>query len=198
MNVLTKPYRDKYGSIEPYLVIKMEIAIILALLITLSTIFVQQETFLLNILTAAIVIHSSYQVKKNFPEKAKKYIGVFIPMYILALVTPFILTQYTFKLSTIGMELILISLALLVTAMILFKEIISRKGVKAKVLLADSETAVIRPEYDFLSGIKPSKYAVENNVGAKKGDRVKVKVSKTLFSQPRPNEVVKVIKGGKR
>lgn len=198
MNIITKPYRDKYGSIEPYVVIKMEIAVILALLITLSTIFIQQWVFVLNAFTAGILIHSAYQVKKEFPTKTKKYLGVFLSMYALAVVTPFILTQYTFKLSTMGMELILGSLIVLVIISILFKEMVSRKGVKAEVLLADSETAVIKPEYDFLSGIKPRKYAVENLVSAKKGDRVKVKMSMSSFKQPRPTEIEKIVKEGKR
>jgi len=196
-NIL-KQYQEEYGSIEPYIVTKMEISILLALVITLFATIIQPWIILLNIGTAAVMVHSLHQVNKNYPEKTAKYTGILGTIYALAVASPAVLTRVTMKMSPMGTQIVMGALILLVATSLSIRTFISKKGVKAEVLVADGEDAIIRPEYDFLSGVKPKKYAVKNTVKAKKGDRVKVKVSTSLFKPLQPTEIERIVKGGKK
>jgi len=193
MNPLSRRYREKYGSIEPYLVLKMQIAVITALIITiLGTIF-NPMILVFNLVTFAILTHTMYQIKKQFREKLIKYTSIFASLYAAAVLVPPILTMHRITPSPGTMDTILMLLIIILVVVAFSNIMITKKGIKAKVTLANKETAVIEPEYDLMTGIKPGKYAVDNK-GAEEGDRVIVKLSKSPFQGPKPKEIKQIIK----
>ncbi len=192
MKRLKDKYEEKYGSIEPYIVLKMQLAVISALIISVIGVIINPILQLLNILTLAMLIHSSYQIKKKFKDKLVKYSLIFGIIYIIAIISPLIIVEYAIPLSPRLMDMIIIVMILLVIAMIVTKIKVNRKGVKAKVLLANREMAVIKPKYDLITGIKPKRYVVDNK-GAEKEDEVIVKLSKTPFRKPEPKKIKRII-----
>jgi len=193
MNPIKTKYKEKYDSIEPYLVLKMQIAVITALIITIIATILDPLILVLNVLTLSLLTHSLYQANKNFQDQISKYTAIFTSLYAAAILAPLAFTRYEIRPSPGAMDTVLIILIVILIIIALLKIMVTSKGVKAKVTLANKETAVIEPEYDLITGIKPGKYVV-NNKGAKEGDRVIVNLNKPLFQRPKPKEIKEIIK----
>lgn len=191
--MIKERYKEKYGSVEPYLALKLEIMIIVSLIISIVGTIFNFYLHFLQVFTLGVIALTLYQVKKKYPEEILKYSLVFISLYIAAVFVPMILTGFAVPITPSGINTLLV---ILIGVLVLFmglKVVTNKKGVKAEVLLSDEDIAVIRPEYDLISGIKPNRYVVDNK-GASKGDKVLVNLSKTPFKKPRPKEIVEVIK----
>ncbi len=193
MNPLKKRYIDKYGETEPYTVLKIEIAIIATLIISLASEITSTYIYIFNLATAAVLIHSMYSLKKEYPGKFIKYLAIFSSFYTVAFISPMVLLDYSMPMDPTGLNMMLGALVALLIIFIIIRTATSQKGVKAKVLLADEEIAVVKPEYDLISGVKPKKYVVDNK-NASKGDKVITTVSKTPFKKPEPRKIKKVVK----
>lgn len=193
MDTLKKRYKKEYGSIEPYIVLKMQIAVILALIISVLGVVITPNLHMLNTITLVIVLHSLIQIRENFKEKMIKYTAIFGVMYLIAIVIPIVFLRRTISISPTSLDMILLVLISLLALLFIMKLMITKKGVKGEVILADKETAVIKVNYDLMTGIKPGKYAVDNK-GAKKGDKVKVSLSKIPFQKPSPQKIKEIIK----
>jgi len=193
MNLIKKRYEEKYGSIEPYVALKLQITVILALIFSILGTTLSFTFHLLNLLTLLIVFHSLNQIRTNFRNKLIKYTVTFGLIYFIAIVIPVILMERTLMISPGSMDLILIILIVFLILLVIMKSIISNKGIKGEVILSDDETAVVKTEYDLMAGLKPGKYAVKNNK-AEKGDKVIVTLSKKPFQKSRPEEIKKIIK----
>lgn len=193
MNLFKEKFKDKYGSIEPYLALKLEVVILLTLIVTIAGKMVNPYLYILQAFTLIILFITLYQVKKNFPEKLLKYSMIFTILYAVSIAVPFLLMDYATPMTPTGINTVLFILIGVLVLFIGLRAVTSRKGVRAEVLLSNEEIAVIQPEYDLVSGVKPSKYVV-NNKGAEEGDEVQVKLSKTPFKKPRPKKIEEVVK----
>lgn len=192
MKSINEYYEDKYGTIEPYIALKQQVAVICSLLISIIGQMINPLTHILHLITLTIVIHSLYQVNMNFPKKTKKYTAIFTPLYIAAVIAPIILLGYSIPITPTGINYVLFLLIGLLALFIALRTFTVKKGIKAKVILANEDIAVVEPEYDLLAGVKPGKYIVENK-GATEKDTVSVKVTRTPFKKPEPKKVKEVI-----
>lgn len=192
MNTIKKKYKEKYGDLEPYIALKLQMNIIATLLIAILGTFLNPLIHSLQALTFAVLVYLLIEIKSRYKEKLKRYIAVFITLYIAVAAVPVLVSRYSLPISPQGINLMLMAVVGLLVLFIALRALTSRTGVKAKVVLANEEIAVIQPEYNLLSGIKPKKYVVENK-GAKEQDQIVVSISKTPFKQPKPKKIKEVI-----
>ncbi len=192
MKTIKNKYKEKYGDLEPYIALKLQVNIIVALLIAILATFTNPMIHSLQILTLAALIYLLTEIKSQHHEKLKRYTAVFTTLYIAVVTVPILISRYTLPISPQGINLMLMAIISLLVLFIALRTLTSKKGVKAEVILANEEIAVVQPEYKLLSGIKPKKYVVKNK-GAEKEDQVIVNISKTPFKTPKPKRVKEVI-----
>lgn len=192
MKKMKDKYREKYGDLEPYIALKLQANIIITLLIAILGTFINPLIHTMQLLTLTALIYLLREIKSQYQEKLRRYLAVFSPLYIAAAVVPVFVSRYSLPISPQGINIVLMAIVGLLVLFVAIRTLTSKKGVKAEVILANKEIAVVQPEYSLLSGIKPEKYVVENK-GAKEEDQVIVNISKTPFKKPKPKEVKEVI-----
>lgn len=193
MSFLLRRYKEMYGDIEPYIVAKMQVSVITALIVSVVGILISPLIHLLNLATFAVLAHSMLQVKDIHEEKIKLYSLVFGSLYTASLLAPQVFMKHTLLVSPSSMNIAIFLMIILVLLFLAMKIMISKKGVKAEVVSVNEGKAIVKPEYDLLTGIKPVEYVVENEE-AEKGDEVRVKLNKPFLGKPRPSEIKEVIK----
>jgi len=191
LNFIEKYYKKQYGSIKGYLYMKMQVAVILAILISMITTIYNNYIYLIaEIVPIAMLSYGLIRLKKKFKKDFMQSAILFGVLFAIALVGPFVLRQAIASDPFGSINYILYIVLAFLALFIILKSFASQNMMTGKVLLADKSMAVVQLDFDLVSGIKAGKYVVKNR-GAKKGQKVKVKIKKGILRKTEPVEVIK-------
>jgi uncharacterized membrane protein len=181
--MLFKKYFIKtLGSKKSYLFLKMELAIILSIVISIFYTFFGGFLLLLQLVPAAMLLLSFNELYRDHRKEFWIYFLIFSVLFVLILVTPYFFRMVSMGTSnpfTMLKYVAYLALGLLLL-LILSKTFSPKKEIEGKVILADKNTAVVEVDVDLLAGIRQGRYVVKNN-GAKKGNLVRVAVKRGLL-----------------
>jgi uncharacterized membrane protein len=131
------------------------------------------------------------ELYRRYPKDFWPYFLLFSTIFVLVLLVPLVLRSVSIapgnptELIRYAAYIIFAILILLV----LLRGMLFKREIRAKVTLADKDTAVIETDVDLLAGIRAGRYVVKNN-GAKKGDHVRVSVRKAVFRGAYPYKII--------
>jgi uncharacterized membrane protein len=169
----------------------MQIAVILAILISMIAAIYNNYTLLIaEILPIAMLSYGLIRMKKKFKKDYMQSAILFGVLFGIALFGPFVLRQAIAADPFGSINYILYVVLAFLALFIILKSFASQNMMAGKVLLADKSWAVVQLDFDLVTGIRAGKYVVKNK-GAKKGQKVKVKIKKGIFRKTEPIEVIK-------
>lgn len=169
-------------------IIKLQI-LILAMVVAAFISFMADPVVFFLIQGALTIVYLFLMFKelKIFKEDYKAH-AVFFGVVLL-----FILAASVFPFLELGIAAayyaIVVLLAALVAFAVLFMIFFGRKYTQGTVVVSDSDTAVVRTEYDLLALTNSGEFVVKSKGKAKKGSKVRVRVKQGLFRR-KPVEIV--------
>jgi len=172
-----------FGSEKSYLFVKIQLAIILSII--LSMVYAVLKDYLyLEIIPAFLLLLCFMELRSSYRKDFWLYSSIFSILFLVIVLTPLLFRNISLSSNPFDSLKYLVYAVFAILAVLIFLRIISaKKVIEGKVLLADKNIAVVEVEFDLLGGVRAGKYAVENN-GAKKGDSVKVMIKRGLFGGP--------------
>ena len=119
------------------------------------------------------------RTRKAFKRDFKRYLLFFS---LWAVIVQFAVFSMLFldPLET-GVGLFVAVVLALVLLSVFFRLVLGKSEVIGKVLVSDSENAVVELEFNLFAGINSGKYAVSTQKKHRKGEKVRVAVKKKLF-----------------
>jgi uncharacterized membrane protein len=189
--MLKKYLINELGSEKSYLFLEMQIAVILAIIVSVFYALLHGYLFLLQIIPLAVFAKASIALKKAYSRDFPAYFLVMAVLLLIVLLAPFAFQQVPINAKTPAevLRYLTYGVFLVLLTLILARSVLLKKETRGKVILADRRNAVVAVDFDFLAGINAGKYVVENS-GAKKGDFVRVSIKKGFFTGSRLNKVI--------
>jgi uncharacterized membrane protein len=169
---------------------EMQIAVIAAVVIAVLAITFYFYVFFLEILPTMLLAHALYEFRKKYKKEFLLHLLIFSTLFFISLILPLVFKYFIVVTSPYEAMRYWIFAIILLVILFLLKYALSKNWTIGEVLLADKNTAVVECDFDLIAGIKAGRYVVKNK-GARKGQRVRVKIKKGLFRQPAPFEVIK-------
>jgi uncharacterized membrane protein len=180
-----------YGSIKGYLFLQMQVAVLAALIISiLSSFYYDFSIMVAQILPAIILVAALSRFRKDYKSESMQYVALFTVFMLIALLAPFTARSAMSGNPFAAAQYVFYGLVVLLLGFVTVKYALSRNYVEGKVLLSDGDTAAVLIDFDMMAGIRAGKYVVKNR-GAKKGQKVKVKIKKSFFGKVEPVEVIR-------
>ena len=172
-----------FGSEKSYLFVKMQLAIILSII--LSVLYAILKDYLyLEIIPAVLLLLCFMELRSSYRKDFWPYSSIFSILFLVIVLTPLLFRNISLSSNPFDSLKYLVYAVFAILAVLIFLRALSaKKVIEGRVLLADKDIAVVEVEFDLLGGVRAGKYAVENN-GAKKGDSVKVMIKRGLFGGP--------------
>lgn len=122
-----------------------------------------------------------YAIRKEFKNEFARYLAYFCILYALVLYSAFALVNI--KEPVTNMDIFIILIMGIIVINILFRVIFGKSTVEGKVILSDSEIAVVELPFDLFAGISSGRYVVETSKKLEKGKIVKVLIKRTFFKR---------------
>ena len=178
-----KYFVKMFGSEKSYLFVKMQLAIILSII--LSMVYAVLKDYLyLEIIPAVLLLLCFMELRSSYRKDFWPYSSIFSILFLVIVLTPLLFRNISLSSNPFDSLKYLVYAVFAILAVLIFLRALSaKKVIEGRVLLADKDIAVVEVEFDLLGGVRAGKYAVENN-GAKKGDSVKVMIKRGLFGGP--------------
>jgi len=178
-----KYFVKMFGSEKSYLFVKMQLAIILSII--LSMVYAVLKDYLyLEIIPAVLLLLCFMELRSSYRKDFWLYSSIFSILFLVIVLTPLLLRNISLSSTPFdSLKYLVYAVFALLAVLIFLRALSAKKIIEGKVLLADKDIAVVEVEFDLLGGVRAGKYAVENN-GAKKGDSVKVMIKRGLFGGP--------------
>jgi len=155
---------------------------------------------IIDVVIAAFILYTLFnKVKLMYPDDFNAYRDFFL-MYlavgiIIVLVSGNSNLVMAFSFQALpSLSVLIYAIIAVIVVFLLYRIRYYRKFTFGTVLEAGENTAHVKVEYDIRSNVKPNIYLVENNVGAKVGDTVKLKIEEKMFSTGgnKPLEIMEI------
>ena len=188
-----KYFIKKYKSLKGYLLLKMQVAVILTLLISIfSNLFKNYLLFVFEVIPFFLLATAFKEFKKNYSKEFSVHFLIFSLLFFFSLVAPLFLQKISASMfpSLTGISNLIYIICAVLIFFIFFKIFLVKNYVIGEVLLSDKNIAVVKTDFDFFAGLKAGKYVVENK-GARKGQKVKVLLKRR---SGKPEKIIEVLK----
>jgi uncharacterized membrane protein len=192
MNPLRSYFVRNYGSPKGYLLLLMQVSVIVALFISMASLFSGPWLMLLEIFPAALLAGTLVEFRKKWRQESASHVAIFGLMFAAVLAVPAFTRTVSANPIAAANQLVY-ALIFLLLLLIGFRLVFSRRAIEGVVILSDHESAVVQTDYDLLAGVKAGRWVVQNR-GAKKGQKVRISVNRSFFGQPRPGRILGVVR----
>lgn len=137
--------------------------------------------FVYEALCTAIFFAALYEIRKEFKKEFKKYFAYFSLLFAIVLYSAYALITVKGPVPNLDIFFILIISIILVN--VFFRVVLGKTAIEAKVLLSDSEIAVVEIPFDLFAGINSGRYVVKTDRNLKKGETVNVLIKRRFFNR---------------